>query len=392
MRLKIVYISQFTSYYKNVDMYKPGTDGFFLFGMGVFIARELMKRDYPADFEIWRTDKRIDCLMEKEIEGIKCRIFPSKPIKIINRNFGEYSKEIVREFKKRAIDENYVFHFMPNHILLFHYYAWLTRKRISITTHLGGANPYWIYKNWGSKISYLYYLLEKHFFLKNYNQTITISRDEADYHSKIGAKTAFMPIFGVSRQEIFTIKDRAESRRKLGLPTDKKILLQVGRAWKERGFDWIMNLIEYYKDKEEYYLVFAGINQTDKYYEQLKATGLHMTPYLSHLELPDYYNAADVLYFLPHGDMDLKFGGTAYVPLEAMLCGTPVVATSFLSFPDNEIETVARIPKTESEVIPMLEDILNSNISRVKCREMVLKNFSWEVVLQKHWGFYTNNG
>lgn len=47
----------------------------FLYGMGQFIAKEFMKRNYDIHFENWRMDLRIKGVMEKEVDGIKCIIF-----------------------------------------------------------------------------------------------------------------------------------------------------------------------------------------------------------------------------------------------------------------------------------------------------------------------------
>jgi len=56
---KVVFVSTFNGYDKDRPIYYPGTDGFFLFGMGQFIAQEFKKRNYPVIFEIWRMDLKI---------------------------------------------------------------------------------------------------------------------------------------------------------------------------------------------------------------------------------------------------------------------------------------------------------------------------------------------
>jgi glycosyltransferase involved in cell wall biosynthesis len=382
--MKVIFLSRFNAYDKDITLYRPGTDGFYLFGMGQFIAQEFMKRNYPVTFENWRMDRRIKTVMEKEVDGILCRIFPSKKI----RPFGDYSGELIKALKREAGKKDVVFHFMPSHPVNYQYYARYIRKNTIITTHLGGANPLWEFKHQRKLVAYFRYLVEKHFLHKLYNHTITICKPEVEYYQKIKFPVTHMPIFGISREHLFTIKDRVECRRRLGLPLNKKILLQVGRAIEARGFDWIMELIDHYKNKEDYFMVFAGINETDKYYQPLKDKGVFMTPYLNHADLPDYYNAADIFYYLPHGELDLNFAGTSYVPLEAMACGTPVVATTFHHFPGDAVHEVSRIPKMKEDVIPMIEDLLAANASRERCREIVLNHFSWDTVIEKYWALY----
>ena len=381
--MRVIFLSRFTAYNKDIELYRPGTDDFYQFGMGQFIAHEFYARNFPVIFENWRMDLRIDSVMEKEIDGVLYRIFPSRKIK----KFGEYSRELVKAFKREAGNQDVIFHFMPNHTLNYHYFARLVKRNKIVATHLGGANPYWDYRN-GKWRSLLYYYLEKYYFLRSYDHFIAICKPEVEYYKKVKKSVTHMPIFGISREYQFYIKDRKECRKKLGLPLTKKILLQVGRAYNARGFDWIMDLIDYYQKKDDYFLVFAGINNNDEYYQRLVDKGCYITPYLPHTDIPDYYNAADLFYYLPHGELDLNFAGTSYVPLEALACGTPVVATTFHHFPGDEVGEVSRIPQRKEDVIPMIEDLLAAEVSRERCREIVLKHFSWDKLIEKHWEIY----
>lgn len=380
----VIFLSQFSLYNFDIDIYSPGTDGFFKYGMGQFIANEFYKRNYPIKFENWRMDLRIANAMEKEIDGVKYRIFPSKNI----RYFGEYSKELVKALKKESRNKDFIFHFMPNHPLNFHFFARYIRHNTIVATHLGGANPLWKFDNQGSWKSLILYLLEKYYLLLPYNHFISICKPEVEYFEKLKIPVSHMPIFGISREELFYIKNRNGCRKKLGLPLNKKILLQVGRANENRGFHWIMDVIDHYKNKEDYFLVFAGINKTDEYYQALLDKDVYMTSYLLHSELPDYYNAADLVYYFLKNKEDIDFAGTSYVPLEALACGTPVVSNSFHHFPGNEVAEVSRIPHTWDDVIPMIEDLLDANVFREHCREIVFKHFSWNNVIEKHWEIY----
>jgi glycosyltransferase involved in cell wall biosynthesis len=380
----VVFLSQFTLYNLDLRTYCPGSENFFKFGMGQFIAREFYKRNYPVKFESWRMDLRIANIMEKEIDGVKYRIFPSKRI----RYFGEYSNTLLSAFKNESGNRDVVFHFMPNHPVNYHFFARFVKHNTIVATHLGGANPLWKYNFQGSWKSLILYWFEKYYLLLPYNHFISICKPEVQYFEKLKIPVSHMPIFGISREELFTIKSRNECRIKLGLPINKTILLQVGRANENRGFRWIMNIIDYYKNKEDYFLVFAGINKTDDYYNALVEKNVFMIPYLQHSELPDYYNAADMVYYFLKDQENIDFAGTSYVPLEALACGTPVVSNSFHHFPGNEVAEVSRIPKIWEEVIPMIENLVNANVSRERCREIVLKHFSWNNVVEKHWEIY----
>ncbi len=382
--MKVIFLSRYNDYHQDQPLYDVGTDEFFSFGMGQFIAQEYINRQSEEfEFENWRADKRISEYMEKDVNQLKCRIYPSKNIPLI----GEFSLKLFRELRILNKREDVTIHVMSVHVPVMYLYVLFIRKSNLIATHLGGANPFWNMKNrkgfLGILKSAIYYQLEKRIFLRQFNHLITPCKDEAEYFDRIRVSNSHMPAFGISRSEIFNIESKEEARKRLCLPMDKKILLQVGRAIEARGFDWIMNMLEHYKDKEGYLPLFAGISKEDEYYEALLQAGAQMTPYLKHTDLPDYYNAADILYYLPHGKMDLAFAGTSYVPLEAMLCGTPVVSTTFHHFPDQDVFKVSRTPRCYDDVIPMIEEVLSLNIQREIVREIVLRNFKWQEILDK---------
>jgi glycosyltransferase involved in cell wall biosynthesis len=385
--LKVIFINLYTLYDKDIPLYYPGSDAFFRFGMGAFIAEEFTLRNYPLTFENWRMDLRIGEYMEKTVDGLKCRVFPSKRRKWLS----EYSASLFKALKNEAGNKEVVFHFIGAHNRIYHLMARVVRKNKIISTHIGGANPYWLYKNERSKKALINYLLEKIVLLKPYDHFLSSSRSEIQYFEMLRKGASHLPVFGIPMLDQLTIRNRCDERRQLGLPLDKKILLQVGRATKARGFDWIIPILDELKNVEDYFFVFVGVHEEDEYYQELKERKVYLRSYLPRQELAPYYNAADVLFYLPNGKMDLEFAGTSYVPLEALACGAPVVATTLRHFPGAEIEYVARIPEKKEDVIPMIQEILSLNISRQRCREVVLKHFSWDNVIAKHWQIYNAN-
>jgi glycosyltransferase involved in cell wall biosynthesis len=104
--------------------------------------------------------------------------------------------------------------------------------------------------------------------------------------------------------------------------------------------------------------------------------------------LPDFYNAADLFIFLITGEKVLTFGGTGYVPIEALLCGTPVIASSLHHIRELGIEEVSRIPEGEDDLIPMVEELLSNPPDRICCREKAQELFEWGDVLRKYWDDY----
>ena len=380
--MKVIYVNTLGSY-KN-KIYKPGTDEFYSFGIGQFIGQEFLKRNYEVSVENWRVDSRIDNIMERTVDGIRFRIFPAK-------TFVSFSFDMLRAFIKEAKCSDTVFHFMGTHLLSYHLYCLFLGKRRAIVTHLGTPDPLWRYKQ-KKKLKYLlFYFAEKYLFLRNYKVVITMCQADVEYYTKTKTPVKYMGIYGIAREHQFIIKDRMACRSKIGLPLNKKIILQVGRAVDFRGFDWMLNLIDYYSKKKDHLLVFVGINKWDPYYNELIKRDCIIKGHIKHTDLVDYYNAADVFIFFIVGKLVLTYGGPGYVPLESLACGTPVVATSFHHIQDTRITEVARIPSKENDVIPMINELLTNNISREKCREIVLELFSWDIILSKYWEMYTTD-
>lgn len=139
--------------------------------------------------------------------------------------------------------------------------------------------------------------------------------------------------------EVFRPSDRYEARRDLGL-TRQNVVLYVGRIEPLKGLDILIGAVACIEDIPDIGLVVVGGSLgADDEIGRLKdlshelgiADRVIFTGAVSHTELPQYYNAADVFVFPSHHE---SFG---LVALEAMACGTPVVAsrvgglTSFIS-------------------------------------------------------------
>lgn len=139
--------------------------------------------------------------------------------------------------------------------------------------------------------------------------------------------------------EVFFPTDRYEARRALGL-TGQNIILYVGRIEPLKGLDILIGAVACIEDISDISLVVVGGSPgVDSEMGRLKALSHELgiadrvtfTGAVSHAKLPQYYNAADVFVLPSHHE---SFG---LVALEAMACGTPVVAsrvgglTSFIS-------------------------------------------------------------
>ncbi|UCD88940.1 MAG: glycosyltransferase [Desulfobacterales bacterium] len=130
--------------------------------------------------------------------------------------------------------------------------------------------------------------------------------------------------------ERFKPMAKAAARRQLAFSNEAIIVLYVGRYSPVKGLDHLFKALSYLKHLDQLRLVLVGGDgEHSRMYEHLQsvAKGLNIQDRLVfagrvHQKiLPVYYSAADVFVVPSHYE---SFG---LVTLEALACGTPVVAT-----------------------------------------------------------------
>ena len=154
--------------------------------------------------------------------------------------------------------------------------------------------------------------------------------------------------------------DREAARAKLGLPSGEKLAFFLSRLDKAHYFKGLHVLVRALKRAPDVRLVIGGDGELRQRHERHAAKHINgraiFVGDVSDEELPTYYAAADVV-VLPSIDRTEAFG---LVLLEAMACGTPVVASrlrgvqtlvedkvsGYLVHPGDEAELARRIRKT----------------------------------------------
>ncbi len=139
--------------------------------------------------------------------------------------------------------------------------------------------------------------------------------------------------------DLFRPIELAEARRKVGVPLEDRMLLFVGRIEPLKGIDTLLRAIAILRagcpdDAPCLYLVIIGGDPQDEAHENAEMQRLQrmrielgiedVVTFLgarSHRTLPFYYSAAEAVVMPSHHE---SFG---MVALEAMACGTPVIAS-----------------------------------------------------------------
>jgi teichuronic acid biosynthesis glycosyltransferase TuaC len=181
--------------------------------------------------------------------------------------------------------------------------------------------------------------------------------------------------------ERFVPLDPAESRAALGLPARGLMLLMVGHLVELKGHHLVIEML---KGLPDAHLVIVGAGERLAFLQSLALslgvqTRVHFGGQQANDELKRYYSAADVLLLASSRE------GWPNVLLEAMACGTPVVATLVNGTP--EIVSAPEAGRLAAERSPAsLRAALDDLLARYPQRRLVrafAERFSWAETTQR---------
>ena len=221
-------------------------------------------------------------------------------------------------------------------------------------------------------------------------------QDAADLMAHCGAparRIAQVPC-GVDLDE-FSPGDRQEARRRLQLPEDEFIVLQLGRLVPRKGIDNVIRAVARLGEGRPWRLLVVGGDSLEPdealtpEIARLRAVALEtgVADRVSFVgrrdrhQLRDYYQAADVFVTTPWYE---PFGIT---PLESMACGTPVIGAAVGGIQHTVVDglTGYLVPPHDPELLAMrLEDlrgdpVLGRLMGRAG-RARVCREFTWDSV------------
>jgi len=184
--------------------------------------------------------------------------------------------------------------------------------------------------------------------------------------------------------EVFHPQDRTEARRALGLPKYGPLLVSVGTLTPRKGFHLVMEAMAKLKKRWPTlrFAIVGGDGAEGAMSAELKALAVRLGiadrvifagPRKSS-ELAPWYGAADLFVLATAHE------GSPNVVLEALACGTPVVATPVGSIPELlDAETGLLVERDAESIAKGLDAALDRSWDRDRVRARVAAR-SWSVV------------
>ncbi len=170
---------------------------------------------------------------------------------------------------------------------------------------------------------------------KNFLGIVTISNilKEKIINKRVPDKKVLVLDGAVDLSRFELIKDsKYQIRKKLKLPSDKKIILYAGSLRKERGIDLIIKSSHELKNKEYYFIIIGGKKKQINYWTNFMKkknirSNFYFLGYKQNSLIPLYLKSADIL-LAPYSTNCLTVKWMSPIKIfEYMASGVPIIAS-----------------------------------------------------------------
>lgn len=224
----------------------------------------------------------------------------------------------------------------------------------------------------------------KGFFLKT-DAILVLAQGAKDDLMVIGVPSNKIYVYTnwLNLKDKFYPRDQGKCRRELGLGKDGYIALFVGRLSPEKGVKLLLETIPRAMKNINFVIVGGGPMKSEVEAIAKKHKNVKYVGPVANEMLPDYYSAADVLFW---GSVDQDYFGR--VTMGALGCGLPVIIPSKteyfgrlrpveIDFPQGKIGYMLdNDPKIAGEKINDMARSKKLSLMRKACRNYALNHFS----------------
>ncbi|MCW4034696.1 MAG: glycosyltransferase family 4 protein [Candidatus Bathyarchaeota archaeon] len=345
-------------------------------------SKRLTKFGYQTDV----LTSKIEDRNKHPAEGINVYNFPS--LNIASRFGVPYPIISLDSYKlfSQVIQKSDIVH-AHGHVYLSSYLAGMFAKKYKKPFIVTQHNTFIDYESWLNVVENLNDFVVGKSVLKKADRILTVSNETKKYVLRLGAnKTKTSVIYNGVDTETFHPANKKENQNKLGLPTNRKIVLSVRRLVYKNGLGTLIESVPYVAKKyPDILFVVAGKGPSKTLIEErIKELNIEhnikLTGFVPDELLPNYYAAADY-FVLPSASGE----GLPLVLLEAMSSGRTVVATIVGGTPEilkhnkNGLLVPAKQPKAMADAF--CELLSNENLGQVlgeEARKTIEEQFAWE--------------
>jgi len=366
--------------YSISDIDLKAKDSSFYDGFETRIAKHVLEQTKRYEIECIRSEKRMKKPFVDKKNGVTHKIFPS-----FNFKGFEFPMSLIKEIKELQKKDQILLHL--HGITLFNLFiASLFRNVPSVIQDHGEPPSILSIKN-RYIIQFVRSIKNKatKFALKNIDHFFVRNEEEKLYLSSVVDPNSIeIQIWGADFDK-FKPMDKEKAKRILGINENKKALLYVGDLYKfPKRADLVLESFKRIRKERDIELLLVGADEKDPLYDRAsKMGGVRIVGVLPHDKMPLIYNAADA-YILPvfWPGMPRNTMGLGAAVIEALACGVPVVSTTLVDFPKEDVSLVGEIPKNEDDVPNCILKVLDNPNKYKKCREIVKKYYDLQKIIK----------
>ncbi|HCY74467.1 MAG TPA: hypothetical protein DHV28_00970 [Ignavibacteriales bacterium] len=374
---KVIYIDRISDYAPNIASNIKDGDNYFTIGWGAGSARKFKEYNPDVIVECWKTDYKAEKIYEREIAGVIFKIFPALHIK----HLGDYSFTLIKHLKiELKKNEKTIYHITSFRHLLFYSVAIRLKGKPLVVQNNGESTVR--YKVKISKgIKKLFYLLQAGLERKSFKNIdiLYILDERIKEYLPVTKATIKKQTLGIITER-FSPLNKFEARQSLNLDPEQKYLLYVGKLNQTKNPDILIDIFkEIRKERNDIELLIVGTNDGDPLINYALEAGAKVYGRILHTEMFKYLSAADV-YILPKYSIEHIFGGIGLLPVEALLCNTPVIGSSLENFPEHSRELVGLAVSEKDKMKEAIIKIIDKKIVLGNLRQIAIENYSWEKI------------
>jgi glycosyltransferase involved in cell wall biosynthesis len=225
--------------------------------------------------------------------------------------------------------------------------------------------------------------------LKDADRIIAVSKEEAKYDNEMGAdfKKIHVIYNGMDIKSFQDLPKYGEFKKKYDI--NGKIILYLGRIHKLKGIDFVIKSFSNFKEVNNSFLVISGPDdgyrsELEKLIEKLNITDkVKFTGFLDEKDKISAYVDADLFVHTV-----IYMGGVGITPLEAILCGTPVIVTEQCGEVIKEAEcgylvNYGDIDDLKEKMEYVIENPEEHKLLTERGKRYIKENLSWDSVAKK---------